>query len=146
MSDKQQNFENHAMIVPAYHYWATALLVLPTLYFLFLAIRDFYSAERLATFLFSVGVIMIGLYARVFPLGVQDRVIRLEERLRMERVLPADMKGRIGELTTAQLVGLRYASDEELPALARRVLDEGITDKKVIKQAVKSWRADHQRI
>jgi len=146
MSDKQQNFENHAMIVPAYHYWATALLVLPTLYFLFLAIRDFYSAERLATFLFSVGVIMIGLYARVFPLGVQDRVIRLEERLRMERILPADMKGRIGEFTTRQLVGLRYASDEELPQLARRVLDEGITDAKVIKQAVKSWRADNQRI
>jgi hypothetical protein len=146
MSDKQQNFENHAMIVPAYHYWATALLVLPTLYFLFLTIRDFYSAERLATLLFAVGVIMIGLYARVFPLGVQDRVIRLEERLRMERVLPADLKGRIGEFTTAQLVGLRYASDEELPALARRVLDEGMSDKKAIKQAVKSWRADLQRI
>jgi len=145
MSDKQQNFENHAMIVPGYHYWATALLVLPTLYFLFLAAFHF-SAQNLATFLFAVGVIVMGLYARVFPLGVQDRVIRLEERMRMERILPGDLKGRIGEFTTGQLVGLRYASDEELPALARRVLDEGITDKKVIKQAVKSWRADHQRI
>ena len=64
----------------------------------------------------------------------------------MERVLPADLKARAGEFTTGQLVGLRYASDEELPELARRVLDEGLTDKKVIKQAVKSWRADHQRI
>jgi hypothetical protein len=145
MSDKQQNFENHAMIVPGYHYWATALLVLPTLYFLFQAAFHF-SVQNLATFLFAVGVIITGLYARVFPLGVQDRVIRLEERLRMERLLPADLKGRIGEFGTGQLVALRYASDEELPALARRVLDEGITDKKVIKQAVKGWRADHQRI
>lgn len=146
MSDQPQTFENHAKIVPGYHYWATALLVLPTLYFLFLAIRDFYSAERLAMFLFAVGVIMTGLYVRVFPLGVQDRVIRLEERLRMERVLPADLKARIGEFTTGQLVGLRYASDEELPELARRVLDEGITDKKLIKKAVSSWRPDHQRV
>lgn len=146
MSEKSQTFENHAKIVPGYHYWATALLVLPTLYFLYLAIRDFYSAERLATFLFAAGVIMTGLYARVFPLGVQDRVIRLEERLRMERVLPSDLKSRIGEFTTDQLVGLRYASDDELPELARRVLDEGMTDKKVIKQAVKSWRPDHQRV
>lgn len=145
MSDQPQTFENHAKVVPGYHYWATAFLVLPTLYFLFQTAFHF-SVQNLATFVFAVGVIMIGLYARVFPLGVQDRVIRLEERLRMERVLPPDLKGRVGELTTGQLVGLRYASDEELPELTRRVLDDGIVDKKLIKQAVKSWRADHQRV
>ena len=146
MSETSQSFENHAKIVPGYHRWATALLVLPTLYYLFLVWRDWYSAERLADFLFALGVILTALYARVFPLGVQDRVIRLEERLRMEQVLPDDMKARIPDFTTAQLVGLRFASDEDLPGLARRVLDEGMTDKKLIKQAVKSWRADHQRI
>lgn len=146
MSETPQSFENHAKIVPGYHRWATALLVLPTLYYLFLTVRDFYSAERLADFLFAAGVILAALYARVFPIGVQDRVIRLEERLRMQHLLPEDLKKRIPELTTGQLVALRFASDEELPDLARRVLDEGITDKKAIKQAVKSWRADHQRI
>ncbi|MGD2047442.1 MAG: DUF6526 family protein [Gemmatimonadota bacterium] len=146
MSETPQSFENHAKIVPGYHRWATALLVLPTLYYLFRVWRDFYSVEATADFLFALGVILTALYARVFPLGVQDRVIRLEERMRMERVLPDDMKGRIPDFTTAQLVGLRFASDEELPELARRVLDEGITDKKLIKQAVKSWRADHQRV
>jgi hypothetical protein len=70
----------------------------------------------------------------------------LEERLRMETLLPDDLRPRIGEFTTGQLIGLRFASDEELPDLARRVLDEGLTDRKAIKQAVKSWRADHQRI
>ncbi len=73
-------------------------------------------------------------------------MIRLEERLRMEEVLPEDLKGRIGEFTTEQLIALRFASDEELPELARRVLDEGISDRKDIKKAVTSWRADHQRI
>ena len=85
-------------------------------------------------------------YGRLFAMGVQDRVIRLEERLRMERLLDADLKSRIPEFTTEQLIGLRFASDEELPALARRVLAEGIADRKTIKLAVKSWRADHQRV
>lgn len=146
MSETPQSFENHAKIVPGYHYWATAFLVLPTLYFLFRVVTDFYSVERTANFFFAVGVIMAALYARVFPLGVQDRVIRLEERLRMQSVLPDDLKARIPEFSTAQLVALRFASDEELPELARRVLDENITDKKAIKQAVEHWRADNQRI
>ena len=145
MSEKAQSFESHEKIVPGYHHWTTALIVLPTLYFLYRAAFDF-SVERLAFFLFCAGVILAAFYARVFPLGVQDRLIRLEERLRMERVLPPDLKARIPEFTTAQLVGLRFASDEELPDLARRVLDEGISDKSEIKRAIKSWRPDHQRI
>jgi hypothetical protein len=145
MSETPQSFENHGKMVPAYHGWMTAFLVLPTLYFLFLVVTDF-SAERTAIAFFAAGVIIAGLFARLFALGVQDRVIRLEERLRMQMLLPDDLKGRIQEFTTSQLVGLRFAPDEELPALARRVLDEGISDRKVIKQAVQNWRADHQRI
>jgi hypothetical protein len=102
--------------------------------------------DRLALFLFAVGMALVALFARVFPLGVQDRLIRLEERLRMEQLLPQDLKVRIPELTTKQLVGLRFASDEELPDLVRRVLTEGIADKNEIKRAIKRWRPDHQRI
>ena len=145
MTEQVQNFENHAKMVPAYHGVATALVVLPTLYFAYLAITDF-SVERLAFFAFCAGMIIIALFARVFPLGVQDRVIRLEERMRMESLLPDDLKGRIKEVTTAQLIGLRFASDEELTDLVRRVLDEGIADPRVIKKAIGNWRADHQRI
>jgi len=72
--------------------------------------------------------------------------LRLEERLRMERLLPDDLKGRIEDLTTDQLIGLRFASDAELSDLVRRVLDGELTERKAIKQAVKDWRADHQRI
>jgi hypothetical protein len=145
MSDKVQSFESHAKVVPGYHYWTTLLVVVPALYFGFLAVTDF-SVERVAFFAFCVGVILIGLFARTFPLGVQDRVIRLEEQLRLERLLPEDLKGRIEELTTEQLIGLRFASDGELAELVRRVLEEGIADRKTIKEAVKSWRADTQRV
>jgi uncharacterized membrane protein YciS (DUF1049 family) len=145
MSESPQSFDNHAKIVPLYHRWMTALLVLPTLYFGYRAALDF-SVDRLALFLFSVGVALAALYARIFPLRVQDRVIRLEEHLRMERLLPADLKARIPDLTTHQLVGLRFASDEELPELVRRVLAEGLTDRNDVKRAIKSWRADHARV
>lgn len=145
MSQSAQSFENHAKLVPMYHMWATALVVLPTAYFAFLTVTSF-ALERLALLAFCVGTIILGLFARLFPLGVQDRVIRLEERMRMERLLPDDLRGRIGSFTTEQLIALRFASDEELSDLAKRVLDEGMTDRKSIKQAVKSWRADNQRI
>ena len=83
--------------------------------------------------------------ARVMALKVQDRVIRLEERLRYERLLPADLKPRIGEFAVEQVVSLRFASDAELPALARKVLDEKMMERKAIKQLVKAWRPDYLR-
>ena len=145
MSGQEQNFQNHARFVPAYHLWATGLLMLPALYFGFLAVTGF-TVERLAVFAFSVGVVVIALFARIFPLGVQDRVIRLEERMRLERLLSDNQRGRIMEFTTEQLIALRFASDEELSELAAQVLERGMADRKEIKQAVKVWRADNQRI
>jgi len=90
--------------------------------------------------------LLIGfLYARLFSLRVQDRVIRLEERLRCQRLLPADLRPRIAEFTSGQLVALRFASDEELPALARKVLGEKLTERKAIKKLVKNWKPDYLR-
>jgi len=89
-------------------------------------------------------LVLAGL-ARMFALRVQDRVIRLEERLRYERVLPADLQARIGEFSVAQMVALRFASDAELPALARKALDERIERGKEIKRLVVNWKADHLR-
>jgi hypothetical protein len=81
----------------------------------------------------------------MFALSVQDRVIRLEERLRCERLLPQDLQARIVEFEPGQLVSLRFACDAELPALARKVLDEKMTDRKAIKQQIKNWRSDYLR-
>ena len=145
MSKRPQSFENHAKIVPGYHRLATALLVLPTLYFAWTAITDF-SWGALATVVFAFGVIVAALYARLFPLGVQDRVIRLEEQLRLARLLPEQLRGRADELTTDQLIALRFAPDEELPKLVGRVLAGELTDRKSIKAAIQNWRPDHERI
>jgi hypothetical protein len=96
--------------------------------------------------LLAIALLVMAFLARLFALGVQDRVIRLEERIRCERLLPEDLKPRIGEFTTVQMVGLRFASDAELPSLARKVLDGKVNDRKAIKQMVQNWRADYQRI
>jgi hypothetical protein len=145
MSDKSQSFEKHAMMVPGYHYVLLPLLLILLVAIVWDAVQD-PSWGSLLGIVFVVAFVMTAFYARVFALGVQDRVIRLEERLRMAEVLPEDLRSRIGEITTEQIIGLRFAPDEELPDLVRRVLDEGIADRKTIKQAVKNWRADHQRI
>jgi len=145
MSQSDQNFKNHAKMVPAYHYWMTSMLVLPSLYLGYGVVTDFSFAD-LVTFIFSVGVVFAAFFARWFALGVQDRVIRLEERMRMEKLLPEDLKHRIPEVTTEQMIALRFASDEELTGLVFTALSEGISDRKTLKQAIKNWRADNQRI
>jgi hypothetical protein len=145
MSDKPQSFEKHAMMVPGYHYVLFSLLLILLVAMVWGMVQE-PSWGSLIGIVFMVAFVMTALYARLFALGVQDRVIRLEERLRMAEVLPEDLRSRIGEITTEQIIGLRFAPDDELPDLVRRVLDEGITDRKTIKQAVKNWRADHQRI
>lgn len=84
-------------------------------------------------------------YPRLFALNVQDRVIRLEERLRYERVLPEELRWRADELTVDQFVSLRFASDEELEKLMRKVLDGKLTERKAIKRLIKNWRPDSLR-
>ena len=80
------------------------------------------------------------------PLRAQDRIIRLEERARLERVLPADLRGRIGELKESQLVAIRFAPDDEVPELTRRTLNGELKSQVEIKRAIRNWRADHLRV
>jgi hypothetical protein len=79
-------------------------------------------------------------------LRAQDRVIRLEERGRLERVAPSDLRGRIGELTADQLIAIRFAPDDEVPELTRRALNGELKTQGDIKRAIKNWRADHLRV
>ncbi|MCH1570892.1 MAG: DUF6526 family protein [Longimicrobiales bacterium] len=140
-----QSAASHAKMVPMYHYVTFALVFIPTVYFLYRAVTAF-SMQTLMTALLGVGVILATLFARLFALGAQDRVIRLEERLRLARVLPAEMQGGIEAISTSILIGLRFAPDDELEDLVRRVQAGELMDRKAIKMAVKNWRADHQRI
>ena len=147
----EQNFSNHGKIVPAFHYFVGPVLIINVvthciaLFKSFSAPPGFILSSFLAV-LSSIAVLMLAFLARLFALGVQDRVIRLEERMRYARLLPEDLKLRIGEFTIGQLVSLRFASDAELPTLARKVLDGKMIERKAIKQMVQNWRADYQRI
>jgi hypothetical protein len=145
MATPVQSFDNHAKMVPAYHYVATPLFLAAFAWFGYRTATDF-SWDRLFFQLFLVYVLIVGAFARLFPLGVQDRVIRLEERLRLERLLDDELRPRIPELTTRQLIALRFAPDDEVAELTRRVLEGEFDDGKSIKRAVRRWRADHQRI
>lgn len=145
MSDKPQSYANHAKLVPVFHFVGSPLLLILLGWATWRVVKG-PSVDSVMALVLVVVLALAYFYGRIFAMGVQDRVIRLEERLRLERLLDADLKPRILEFTTEQLIGLRFASDEELPALARRVLAEGIADRRTIKLAVKSWRADHQRI
>ncbi len=141
---KPQTFENHTKIVPLFHLGVFGILTLNLLFNLYRIYRV-PGLETGMSALLAVALLALAFYARVFALTVQDRIIRLEMRLRLKTVLPAQMHPQIQELGVGQLVALRFAGDEELPALTRAVLMENIHDRKVIKKRVKSWRADHLR-
>ncbi len=145
MSEQDQNFANHARFVPAYHYFALPVFTVNFGWSLYRWKQAGFSLDGLVSVAVAAALIVLILYARLFAVSVQDRVIRLEERLRYERLLPADLKPRIGEFTVNQLVSLRFASDEELPGLACKVLDEKLNDRKTIKQLIKNWKADYLR-
>ncbi len=139
-----QTFENHSRVVPAYHYVAFPLFSINFFFALYQAVVHF-SWANLMGFGLATALVLLFFVARTMAMTVQDRVIRLEERMRMRELLPADLKPRIAEFTPRQLVALRFASDDELPELARKVLDEKLIDQKAIKQLVKNWRADYLR-
>ncbi len=139
-----QNFANHTKFVPGFHIGVLGIFTANLIYRAVRLVQN-PSVEQGFGFLVAIGLLLCAFYGRIFALTVQDRVIRLEMRLRMERVLPADLRGRIGEFSVGQLVALRFASDAELPELARKVLDGKIEDRKAIKQMVREWQADWLR-
>lgn len=140
----KQNFENHMKFVPAYHVVTFGIFVINFFWWIYQTIHA-PSAQAVVSLLLSVAFILLFFYARIFALTVQDRVIRLEMRLRMQQLLPAALLARVPEFSVGQLVALRFASDEELPALAQKVLDEKLEDRKAIKALVKNWQSDFLR-
>ncbi len=141
----EQNLKNHVRFVPLYHFFALPMLILHFGWSIYRWIAAGLTIGGLEWVLTSAALFFGVLYARLFALSVQDRVIRLEERLRYERVLPEELGWRAEELTVDQFVSLRFASDEELGKLMQKVLDDKLTERKAIKQLIKSWRPDYLR-
>src|SRR5713226_8168956 len=140
-----QNFSNHGRYVPVYHFFAVPVLAVNLFWSLYRLWKLGFSFATIFGVVFAAALAIAILEARLFALAVQDRVIRLEERLRYAQILPADLQARCGELMIGQIVALRFASDAELPALALKVLDEKLTERKAIKQLVKNWKPDYLR-
>jgi hypothetical protein len=141
----QQSYENHGRIRPAFHYFVIPVLVINIV----VALARLYKVPSLGSgwgVIFAAGLLMLGFMSRVQPLSVQDRVIRLEMRLRLREILPPDLAARIYELTPRQLIAMRFAGDAELPELTREVLAGNLPTTKAIKMRVKNWQRDDLRV
>ena len=144
MPARQQNFANHTRYLPFYHYFVLPVLAVNAFMKLW-ALTTEVSASALWNATVAIAIALIGFAARVMALTVQDRLIRLEETLRLQRVLPADLRDVIPQLRRGQFVALRFAPDAELTDLVRRVQKGELTDSKSIKRAIQSWRPDELR-
>ncbi len=141
---KEQNLKNHNKVVPAFHMFVLPLFGVNLVWRL-MQLRHGINFASIMAVLMGLGLILLALYARMFAMTVQDRVIRLEMQLRLARLLPPELHPRIDDFAVGQLIALRFASDQELPLLARQVLEENLTSRQEIKRRVKNWRADYLR-
>lgn len=144
MPNKPQSFERHAAWQPMFHFIASPITMLAALHLIWVAITN-PSARHIgdAILMFAIAA---GIFAsRIMSLTVQNRVIRLEMRLRLKEILPAALVPRINELTVRQLVALRFASDAEMPALVERTLKGEFATQKDIKRAITDWQPDYLR-
>jgi Family of unknown function (DUF6526) len=140
-----QTFANHARFVPLFHFVTFGLLVVYTLYRLYwLVIHP--DVGSVMGLLFAVAVVLLAWSVRTFDCRLQDRIIRLEMRLRLATLLPAELQPRIGELRPGQLVALRFAPDAEIPGLVAEVLAGGLVRGRDIKQRIQSWEPDYFRV
>lgn len=142
--DEPQSLKNHARLDPSFHLVSFALLLVNLGIMIALAVHhlNLYTAWAV---IFSVGIFIPFFRIRIYALKVQDRVIRLEERLRLQALAPAEWHTHLYRLTEDQLIALRFASKDEVIELARQALEHNLT-RKQIKERIKSWRADNWRI
>ena len=146
-----QTFANHTRFDPLFHFFLVpifAIGVIMSLIHFFYHLRESDLRDNVHSFLLvllAVALLVWIFKTRLYALKVQDRVIRLEERLRLMQLLPEPLRSRIPELTEGQLIGLRFASDAEVAALVDRALKEKLP-RREIKKSIKNWRPDYWRV
>jgi len=144
MAHPEQNYKNHIRFFPPFHFFVLPVFFINVVVTAWLLYRT-PSGLGVWQLLVAVALLLAALTARVMALAVQDRVIRLEMRLRMRELLPPDLQARIPSITREQCVALRFASDAELPALVRRVVAGELTSSAEIKRQITHWQPDHLR-
>jgi len=139
-----QTYANHTRRDPVYHFFVVPVAGINVA----VAIWNLFRNPGLAASWFvilAIAAVVAVLKLRLYPLKAQDRIIRLEERLRLAQLMAGTLRSRIGDLTEGQLIGLRFASDAEVPSLVEKALGSGMSQEE-IKQAITSWRADYFRL
>lgn len=140
-----QNFQNYVRWYPFVHFFLVPIFLFNLIW---QAARLYQepSWDRAEWVLFSFALLLSLPAARLQSLKAQDRIIRLEEKLRYKEILPADLAVRAANFKVGQILALRFASDEELPDLVRKVLNNELESPKEIKQSIKNWRGDYLRV
>src|SRR5258708_1782213 len=144
MAEPVQSFKSHARWLPAFHFFTIPVLLVNFLN----EVRHLIGQQTLHNAwmaVFAAALLTLGFLSRTQTLTVQDRLIRLEMRLRLRGLLPADMHPAIDNLTHRQMVALRFASDAELAGLVRDVADGKLQTSKDIKGRIKNWQSDWLR-
>lgn len=143
-SQTSQSYSNHTRYHPLFHFVIIPILFATVIVAIVRAVQQpaFYNIWMV---IFFIAVLMAAFLVRIYPLKVQDRVVRLEERLRLAELVSASTRPQIAHLTERQLIALRFASDEEVPALVDKTLAENLAPAD-IKKAIRHWRADNWRV
>ena len=144
MAEAVQNYKNHARLFPPFHFFVLPVFLINVIVSAWLLYRT-PSGFGVWQLVVAVALFLAALTARIMALAVQDRVIRLEMRLRMREVLPQELHARIPDITREQYVALRFASDAELPGLLRRILAGELNTQAEIKKAIVHWQPDYLR-
>ncbi len=144
MDQKPQTLGNHAKYDPAFHFFLIPILLINVIV-IGVELFRYPGVLGLWLLILALALAVMAVRMRSYATHLQDRIIRLEERLRLASILEEPLRARIRELTDPQLIGLRFASDAELPALVQRALDEKLS-RSDIKKAVQNWRPDYSRI
>jgi len=145
MAEKTQNYSNHVRFHPPFHYFLAPGSIVLLILTIVNVVRNSGRLDSWILLLLGLLFFLAVFLLRANALKAQDRVIRLEERLRLRALLSPDLVSRIPDLTESQLIALRFASDAELPALVAKALASNMGAKD-IKQAVVTWRADWFRV
>ena len=151
MAQEPQSFAHHTRWDPTFHFFLLPVFVVGLIMTLMHFFAHFAHSDSRDNFhavlliLLATALLLLVFKVRLYSLKVQDRVIRLEERLRLASLLPEPQRSRIPELTKGQLVALRFASDAEVPKLAERALSENLSPAD-IKKSIQNWRPDYLRV
>lgn len=139
-----QTLKSHSRLDPLFHLFVGPVLFANLIIaIVYLVLHPHFHAAWLVVL--SVAALVLTFKVRLYPLKVQDRLIRLEERLRLQALAPAEWHSQLYRLTEDQLIGLRFAGDDEVVQLAKQALEHNLS-RKQIKERIRSWRADYFRV